>query len=484
MNERTAHPLDYLIILKRRLAWFAIPLALSILTGVALVMFLPPTYRSSATIAVQAPAVVLDLVPAWAALNREERLRALSQQLRSRTVLERVAREEGLIGDRPIEVVTQEMLTRITVEIPQPITRTQGEPALNAFDIVYRDGTAERTRRVTDRLAQVFTEEHVKSREIQAEDTADFLARQVASSQGRLAALEKDLRTAKERHMGQLPEQTVVNLQMLSGMRQQLETTQGSLRSERDRLTLTDRQVQSLKRFGGSTTPVPSSATASPLQRVVALEGELEEARSKYTEKHPEVQRLLEELKMARAAVGAAEPTENARQLLVEADPAYQNLTAESNLTRLRIEGLQRTEKQLMSDIARYQQRLDAAPMVEQAISSLQRDSDLERENHKQLSEKHASAGVQEQVARSRGGERFSVLYAASLPDSPESPNRTRILLMALAIGVALGGGLAFGREMLDRSIPDAKTLQRDFDVPVLVEIPRLPHQRRGALRG
>jgi len=92
----------------------------------------------------------------------------------------------------------------------------------------------------------------------------------------------------------------------------------------------------------------------------------------------------------------------------------------------------------------------------------------------KQFSEKHAAALVQEQIARGRGGERFSVLSPAFLPHSPESPNRARLLLMALALGVVLGGALAFGREFLDRSVRDAATLQEQFDLPVLAEIPRM----------
>jgi capsular polysaccharide biosynthesis protein len=45
---------------------------------------------------------------------------------------------------------------------------------------------------------------------------------------------------------------------------------------------------------------------------------------------------------------------------------------------------------------------------------------------------------------------------------------------MALGLGAALGGAMAFGREFLDRSIRDPRKLQDEFDVPVLAEIPRI----------
>ena len=475
MSERSLHPVEYLAMLKRRKRWFFVTFAVCTVLGAALAWLLPPTYKSAATIAVQAPAVAPDLVAARSGLDREERLRALSQQLRSPAVLERVAREEGLTSEQPLEEVTQRLLTHINVEIPKPIARTESGPELNAFDIVYRDGTAERAQRVANRLAQVFVEEHSRSREIQAEGTAEFLASQLRASQERLASLETRLRNAKELHMGKLPEQTMANLQTLSGVRQQLEATSNSLRSEQDRLSLIERQIQSMKQGLYSAPPGSPAASLSPKQRVAALQRDLAAARAKYTDKHPEVQYLEEELKNARAEADAlGSQPESSREAALASDPSYQQLMAERNLTQLRIRGLQRNEAQLRGDIVRYQQRVEAAPMVEQELGSLQREYDFERENYKQLSEKHAAALVQEQITRTRGGERFSVLYGAYLPDSPESPNRARILLIALGLGIALGGALAFGREYLDWSIRDARALQDEFDVPVLAEIPRI----------
>jgi polysaccharide chain length determinant protein (PEP-CTERM system associated) len=471
MNERRLHPFEYLGILKRRRWWFVAPFVLCTAAGAAMALSLPPVFRTSTTIAVQAPTVAPDF--ARSALDRTERLRALSQQLRSPSVLERVAREEGLTAERPIEEVTQGMLGRITVEIPRPIARGDaGE--LNAFDVVYRDRTAERAQRVANRLAQVFVDEHSRSRERQAEGTAEFLATQLRASQERITTLESRLRAAKEQHMGKLPEQTVANLQTLTGLRQQLEATSNSLRSEQDRLGLLERQMQSMKQ-GVYAAPLGSAPLASPQQRVAALQRDLAAARTKYTEKHPEILYLEEELKTARAEAAAiSEQPESSRDEILRGDPTYQQVVAERNLTQLRIRGLQRTESRLQSDIAEYQRRVESAPMVEQELASLQREFVFEQENYKQLSEKHAAALLQEQIAHNRGGERFSVLYAAYLPDGPESPNRPRILLIALAAGLALGCGLALGREYLDWSIRDARVLQDEFDVPVLAEIPRI----------
>jgi succinoglycan biosynthesis transport protein ExoP len=475
MNERSVHPLEYLGVLKRRKRWFIIPFAACVLTGIALALLLPPTFLSRATIAVQAPAVAPDLMPTRAALDREERLRAVSHFLRSAAVLERVAREEGLTSEQSVEEVMQYLLERINVELPKPIARTEAVTELSAFYVVYRDRTADRARRIANRLAQVFVDEHSRGREVQAESTAEFLGTQLRASQERISHLASQLRTAKEMHMGKLPEQTEANLQTLSGVRQQLETTSNNLRSEQDRLSLIERQVQSMKQGLYSAPTGSTGALSSPQQRVAALQLQLTAARAKYRDKHPEVLYLEEELKTARAdAAAIGQQPESAREELLAADNNYQQLIAERNQTQLRISGLRRAEAQLRADIAQYQRRVEAAPMVEQELQSTTREYEFERENYKQLSQRHAAALVQEQIARTRGGERFSVLNAAYLPDSPESPKRGRILLIFLGLGFALGGVLSFGREYLDRSIRDGRALQDEFDVPVLAEIPRI----------
>jgi polysaccharide biosynthesis transport protein len=474
MIERTVHPVEYLGILSRRRIWFAVPFALCVVGGVALAFLLPVTYRSSARIGIEAPAVT-DLVSPGTGLGREERLRPLSQQLRSPAVLERVAREERLVTDRPLDQVVQNLIDRIKVEVPPPIARTEGDPELDAFDIVYLDRTAERAQRVAEKLAQVFVEEHTRSREVQAEGTTEFLSAQQRASQDRIAELEKRLRTAKELHMGKLPEQTLANLQTLSGVRSQFESTSNNVRSEQDRLTMLDRQMQQMKEGFYSAPGAAGGPATSPQQRVVVIQRELDLARAKYTDKHPEIQALEDELKSARAdAAAMRSQPESARQETLSADPAYQQLVAERNQTLLRVKALQRTEAQLSADIARYQQRVESAPMVEQEVAPLQREYEFEKETLRQFSEKHAAAILQEQIARKRGGERFSVLNHAYVPASPESPNRPRLLLMALALGLALGASSAFGREFLDRSIRDARKLQDEFEVPVLAEIPRI----------
>ena len=104
----------------------------------------------------------------------------------------------------------------------------------------------------------------------------------------------------------------------------------------------------------------------------------------------------------------------------------------------------------------------------------MQRDYDAERLRYTDLNARFNNARMAEDLARKQGGERFSVLYPANLPDTPFEPQPLKIMAMAIVAGLILGAGAALGREFLDRAVYDSRALQNEFEVPVLGEIPRI----------
>ncbi len=479
MEEGRFHPLDYLSVLRRRKWWFLVPSATAIVVGVALVLFLPKEYLSAATVGIAAPSVSADLA-ASTALDRDERIRALSQQLVSRQVLARVVRAEGLdAGEQGLDQAINRLRSGVQpVSFPAPVApAANGQTSLDLFYVSYVDRSPEATQRITNRLVEVFVDETSRTRAARAEDTTVFLDAQIREALARLSDTEAQLREAKQANMGRLPEQTDANLQSLNGMRQQLESTNIALRGEQDRLSMIERQIEAMQQ-GAETLPVPGGAAqapATPELRAQTIEQELAAARMSYTDKHPEVLRLQEELKAARAAA-AAERTRPAEDRLahLKNDPAYRQLLADRENGRLRVRELQRAESQARSQIGLYQARVESAPMVEQQMLALQREYDLQKKQYEDLVARRETARMTESLERRQAGEQFRVFAPASWPGSPYKPDRLRILLGALLAGAFLGGLGVVGREFLDRSVHDSITLAREYELPVLGEIPRI----------
>jgi len=481
MEESRVHALDYLSVFRRRKWWLIVPIVASIGIGAALVRFLPKEYKSTATLAVIAPGVASNLVNQNTPFDNQERMRAVSQQLLSTSVLARVARAEGLTDRLPDEAMLAKMRTAVTIGVPDPLTPTTEPRRLDTFMVSYTDEDPRRAQRVANRLAQIFVDENSKTREQVAEHTSAFITTELDASQARLSALEARLRKAKEAHMGRLPEQTQANLQTLSGLRTQMDSNSTSLRGEQDRLSMIERQIDGMKRGAADIIIAPhpvgvahESAT-TPEARVTALERELATARLTYTDKHPEVLRLQGELVTARkeAAADRARPESDRTQELL-ADPGYRQLMADREMSRLRIRELQRADEDIRRQIGQYQERVEAAPSVEQQLISVTRDYELEKKQYGELTEKLHAATVAENIERNRRGEQFSVLYSAAFPTDPVKPVPWRVMLLSIVAGLAVGAALTLGREYLDRSVHDLRELRDELDLPVLGEVARI----------
>ena len=476
MEHTPFSPLDYISVINRRKWYWITPLVLSIAAGWLLMKYLPKEYKSQTTIGVTAALVSPTIVGQAAPFDNQERLRALSQQLRSAPLLARVVREEHLAGEADVDSAVSALRSAIDVKVPDPVTNTSEPRRLDTFVVSYTDTQPVRAQRVADRLGHVFVEENSKTRAERAEDTTAFIDTQLAASAARITDLDTRLRRSKEAFMGQLPEQTAANLSTLAGLRQQVVSDQTAARAERDRLALIDRQLDAIDK---NTVDEPGNGRTSdtaPETRVAVLERELTAARATYTDQHPEVQRIQDELANAKrdAAAVRTQPVAD-RMARLGRNPAYLQLQGEREMANRRTKDIERDTLDTQATIARYQARVEAAPMVEQQLKDLQLGYDLEKQQYTELSNKKRSAVMAANVERGRSGERFDVIEAASLPSSPTTPLPMRVWLGSILAGLIVGAGLTLGREYLDSSIHDERDLRDAFDLPILGSISHLP---------
>jgi polysaccharide chain length determinant protein (PEP-CTERM system associated) len=481
MEERSFHPLDYLSVLRRRKWWLVMPLVASIVVGALLAMLLPRNYKSEAEIGVTAPRLAPELLQGVSSLSASDRQRAIATMLLSRTVLERVVREERLSPSKPVEETAARLRSVVekNIVVPQPIGRVNvvREAGIDSFRLGYVDRTPQRAQRIANRLAMVFVEENSKTQTDQAENASEVLAQQLRSSQERLTKLQEELRAKKEAFMGRLPDQMDANISMVNGLRQQLESISMEVRGGQDQLRMIEGRLDAMRQGIGSSGITATSAAAiqSSQARLHNLQQELAQARAAgYTDAHPEIVRINSEMAEARKALSESrDEAPNNRDSVLMADPIYRATLNEREALKLRITQLQRESAKARAQIADYQRRVDSAPMVEQELASLTQAYELEKTSVSDLTKKYKDALVAEDVARKQGGERFSVLYPAYFPNRPESPDVFRVILFTIAAGLGFGAAAVVGREFLDRSVHDAEALT-EFEIPVLGEIPRI----------
>jgi len=478
MEERRFHPLDYLSTLQRRKWWLIVPTVVCLAAGLVALKVMPKEYKSHAKIGVAAPTLSNDLLRGLSSLDAVERQRAVSQHLLGTSVLERVMREEQMLSDAKAEDRASWLRNRVTIDVEAPfgVSPRAGDRGFDSFKLGFRDSDPERARRVANRLATVFVDENSKYTTARAENTADVFGEQLRSSQERLNELDAQLTAKKQRHMGRLPSMMDANLTMANGARNQLQSISQQLSMEQQQLILVEGQLQQMRQgIGALPQNSPNAALIQATQmRLTQLQQQLTQARANnWTDKHPEVASLQEEIKQERTELSALKEDKSDRSDALKTDPLYAQRLAERDAITVRIKSLRAAADQARGQIAQFQSRVEAAPVVEQDLAGVQREYDLEKLRYADLKTKYDSAVMQGNVARNQGVERFTILYSAGAPELV-SVQPARVLVMALVAGIVLGCALALGREFLDRSVYDARALQSEFEVPVLGEIPRI----------
>jgi len=483
MEQQSFHPLDYMAAVNRRKWWFILPLLACIALGVVVLQVWPKTYLSRAAIGVQSPTVSGDLLRGVSAMDPVDRQRAISQMLLSPSVLERVIKEENIGGSKRPEEVAESLRANLArnIEVP-PTIGLNGRPdpthGIELFYLGVTDRTPERAQRIANRAAQVFVDENTRAQSARAENSAEVLSQEVTASQAKLTDLENRLRAKKQNYVGRLPEQIGANVQMVNGARQQFESLSVQIRAQQDQIGMIEGQLDAMRQGAGAEgmTSAAMAASQAAQKHVDDLQAQLASDRALgYTDKHPDVMRLEEEIKSARADLAASKVQQPAnREELLKSDPLYRQKLQERDLAKLHLKELQASAANASSQIGAYQSRVESAPVVEQELTSLQRDYDNEKSHYNDLNNRYQAARLAEDLAKKRGGERFPVLSPANSPDEPVEPQPLKVMGIALVLGIVLGAGAALGREFLDRAVYDSRALQNEFEVPVLGEIPRI----------
>ena len=483
MDQQSFHPLDYLSVAHRRKWWFVLPLVSCIALGAVAVKVWPKKYLSKATIGMQSPTLSPELLRGVSSMDPAERQRAVQQLLLSPAVLERVIREERINPSKPPTDVAEWLRDNLSknIEVPPPIG-LNGRPdptrGIDLFYIGYTDRDPRRAQKILNRVADVFVEENSKQIADRAANSADALESQTNESRARLNDLENKLRAKKQNFVGRLPEQIGANVQMVNGARSQFESISMQIRGEQERLSMLESQLDQMRQGVGAESFTSSAIAASQAgqKRIDDLEAQMAADRALgYTDKHPDIQRLQREIKQARADLAASKTeTPASREETLKTDPLYRAKVQERDMAKLHIKELQNASAVAQRQIGEYQSRVESAPAVEQELASLDREYSSEKARYADLSSRLANARTAEDVARKQGGERFSILYPASLPTDPIEPQPLRIMAIAVVAGFVLGAVAAIGREFLDRSVHDSRALENEFEVPVLGEIPRI----------
>ncbi len=453
------------IILRRR--WIIlIPFSLALIIGILLAVMLPRSYEAKTMILVESQRVPQNYVQSIVTENTAQRITTISQQILSRTNLEKIIKDFGLFSepeykDKFIEDLLVNLQERISVDVIR---------GGNAFSVAFKDKDPQRVMRVANALAAYFIDENLKVRESQAIGTSTFLESELETMRSRLEQLEESIKNYRKTNMGELPEQLDTNLRILERLQEDLTNRQQLLRDARGRLATLNSQANSRESSvmvleGGQRS---SNEGASSLEE---LRSQLEAMQSRYTDKHPDIQRLKAQI--ADLETRAHESTgRNGETSIPSRIPL--ELRQQLNETRQEILSAETEINELKAQITVYEDRVENIPKREQELLGLRRDYENIQTTYESLLTRKLEADIAVNMERKQKGEQFRIVDPARVPERPAQPNLKKLFIFVIAAGLGLGAGIAVLIEFIVPTYRKPDEIEQQYAIPVMVSIPQL----------
>lgn len=526
MDEQLKTLDDYLGVIKRRKWQMIVPGGILAVLALLAAFLIPAVYRSSATILIEQQEIPSELVQTTVTSYADQRIQVISQRVMTTANLSSLIERYDLYADlrrsESINVAVEQMRDRIkldmiSADVLDPMSGRAQEATI-AFSLSFENGSPSLAQKVTSDLVSLFLNENLERRTAAANEATIFLQTEANRLGSEISTLEARLADFKEKNGDNLPELATLN-------REQMLRTEERLRDNSQSIRTLEQQVIYLESELAQLNPTVAGAGGSPgsnlearleelqaqyvrarekyspvhpdriqlereiasLQQVVGASGvqnvqsrldklnaDLASLRKRYSEDHPDVQETKQSIAATQRQMAEARKTRGlGPELLAGADnPAYVQLRARLDASRVELESLKKVRAQLEQDLSLFETRISAAPKIEQEYRALTRDYENAMRKYQEIREKGLQAELAQSLERDRKGERFSLIEPPLVPEKPFKPNRLAIVVLGMLLALAGGAGNLLIRENLDKGLYGARAIQLVTAAPVLAAIP------------
>jgi polysaccharide biosynthesis transport protein len=468
--------LGALEIVRRRRVLAGTVFAIAVAAAASFALFLPDLYRATAVVLIDRPVAESFVRPAVAG-ELESRLHVIKQETLSRERLSGLIKRFDLYPELrqsgAIEAALDRTRDDIEVELTGP-EQVSGRTKTVAFRLNYSGRDRATVAEVTNAIAAFYVQQNDRIRSQEAAQTTQFLKTQLDEAKRALDKQEQSVQSYNTRHVGQLPQQFELNLASLDRLNTQLRINgERQLRAVEQRGRLTD-DALILESGGGSAGP--SAEPDRSADRLEKMKQDLKQLETQFTAKHPDVQRLRDEIARIEKANTDAPPSRIAGSPSPDPSEVYSRLgrSRRQSIQSLdaEIAKLKEEETSLRAQISGVERRLESMPARQQEFSLVARDRQSAKDLYDSLVKRYEEAQIAESMETDRQGERFRILEAAVAPEGPSAPQRPYLLILGVLAAIGLAALAVMIAEQLDTTFHSLDELKAFTAVPVLADIP------------
>ena len=429
---------------------------------------LPNVYQSSALILVTPQRVPTSFVASTVTVDLGERMQSITQEIMSRTQLEKIVQEFNLY----VKVISlEDRINALRNSIKIESRRN------NVFQLAFASEDPEKAKQVTSRLAALFIEQNLNVREQQAQGTRSFINAEAERLRNELEEQEAVVSKYKATHGYELPDQLDTNLRSLEQLRRGLEANNQRVTALQERKGILQKQAAEadLPKTDALTASLPNAAVSMP--HGVQLEmkkKELDSLLQRYSNRHPDVIRAKKEIQALENDSNNTASSQPNSTKTSNVNPVKQVLQTQLRDIDSETKALDMQSEGIRNQISVLQTRVDNTPARGLALAKISRGYDITLRKYQDLLAKSLESELSENMEKKQKSEQFQILDPANLPIKPVRPNRLMIVMAGLVAGLAGGIGLAVLWDSLDSSFRKGEEINAYVNVPLLATLPAL----------
>lgn len=496
-------------IIRRRALLAIVTFATVFAAAAAFAVYLPDLYRAQATVLVERP-LGEGVVRPTIGNELEARLHVIQQTILSRDRLTALIKRFDLYQELRKKGTMEDALTQARQDIewrPNGPEQVSGRSKTVTFTLSYTGDDREKVSEVTNTVAGFYVESNDQMRSQAAQSATHFMKVQLDQSLKEVDDAERKLRAFVAANQSLLPQAAGVNAATYTRLSDDLRSNineQARVTDAKERLEETLGEAARVAAAASPSVAATAALGIEPSKELTEVTGRLDKARDTLTEMiragkgelHPDVKTQREAIVQLERDVDAQRDKDIAAFKAREAEAA-KNGEPRVDVARAMPRGtrsvesyqqdldrLKKQESEIRAQMNGLIAKFDTAPGVQQEYLLVQRDYQAAKDNYDVALRKYEEAKLAEGVETSGQGERFRVLETAIPPDGPSAPNRIRLLILGLLLGLAAAGGMVVAAEQFDTSFHDIDQLREFTSIPVLASIPELgPRTGRSYVR-
>ncbi len=345
-------------------------------------------------------------------------------------------------------------------------------PSQNMIKITAQSADPIMARDIAQTLAEVYREEKLRQDLLEVRSKLEFSNTQAQIYKKELEDKEEELADFKRNYQKSAIDRGMITQDNLKDIEAELDRTRVTDKVEtNDRLSFLETQLSSM---GVDPADIKTPPEIS-MQKRLLLDGttRLAELMEKYTWRDSKVtnqRRTVEgHLDTINAMIDSLVNTEYAGL----ADETI-DLIAQYLSTRIKLEYLIHKENRLNSSKENIKNSFSTGPDADIQLAKLEKAVERAKSLYDKFYESYTGSQLAMEIYREDAENRYKILEPAFVPLAPFYPNRMKITIMGLALGLLLGIGAMILAEVTDNSIKKIENIESLLNVKVLGTIPKI----------